>query len=93
MEKEVDLGIALCGTGIGISISCNKVKGIRAALCFNEYMARKAREHNNAQILCMGGRTTGEDIAKAMVDEFLKVPFAGDRHQRRVDKIAKIEEA
>lgn len=92
ISKEVDFGIAFCGTGIGISISCNKVKGIRAALCFNEYMARKTREHNNANILCIGGRTTGIEIAKAMIDEFLNTDFEGGRHQKRVDKICKIEE-
>ena len=92
ISKEVDLGIAFCGTGIGISISCNKVKGIRAALCFNEYMARKTREHNNANILCIGGRTTGIEIAKAMIDEFLNTDFEGGRHQKRVDKICKMEE-
>lgn len=92
ISKEVDFGIAFCGTGIGISISCNKVKGIRAALCFNEYMARKTREHNNANILCIGGRTTGIEIAKAMIDEFLNTDFEGGRHQKRVDKICKMEE-
>ena len=84
-------GILLCGTGIGISIAANKVKGIRAALCTNEYCAKMSRNHNNANILCMGARVTGVELAKSILDTFLKEEFEGGRHQVRVDKIMNIE--
>ncbi|KKP40535.1 MAG: ribose 5-phosphate isomerase B, ribose 5-phosphate isomerase B [Candidatus Peregrinibacteria bacterium GW2011_GWF2_33_10] len=81
-------GILMCGTGIGISISANKVPGIRAALCTDEYMARMAREHNDAQILCMGGRVVGTDLAKSIADVFLHTDFSNlDRHKRRIEKM------
>lgn len=87
-----DKGIIICGTGIGISISANKVPGIRAALCTNCFMAKKSREHNDANILALGGRITGADLAVEIVDTWLNTPFSGvDRHQRRVDKFAAIE--
>ena len=86
-----DRGILLCGTGIGISIAANKVPGIRAALCHDHFTARMAAAHNNANILCMGGRTTGPETAKDMVDVWLDTAYEGDRHQRRLAKIAAIE--
>jgi ribose 5-phosphate isomerase B len=80
-------GIIICGTGIGISISANKVKGARAALCCNEYMAEMARKHNNANILALGGRTTTIDLAVRIIEVFLHTDFAGGRHAERVAKI------
>jgi ribose 5-phosphate isomerase B len=86
-------GIIICGTGIGISIAANKVPGIRAALCTNSYMARMAREHNNANILALGGRVLGPELALDIVKTFIDTPFSeGPRHQGRIDKITKIEE-
>lgn len=90
--EENCLGIIFCGTGIGISLAANKVKGIRAALCHEEYSATMARRHNNANILALGGRTLGIDLARSIVDAFLKAEFEGGRHQRRVDKIMELEE-
>ncbi len=89
---EADKGIVICGTGIGISISANKVKGIRAALCTNEYMARMARKHNDANVLAFGARVLGIDVALGIVDEFFSTDFEGGRHERRVNLIKEIEE-
>ena len=89
---EADAGIVICGTGIGISIAANKVKGVRAALCFNEFMAEMSRLHNNANVLALGARVIGEDLAVRIAQVWLKTGFEGGRHQRRVDKIGKIEE-
>lgn len=90
---EYDTGIIICGTGIGISIAANKVPGIRAALCTNSYMARMAKEHNNANILALGGRVLGSELALEIVKTFLETSFSGSaRHQTRIDKIKKIEE-
>ncbi|MFA5576899.1 MAG: ribose 5-phosphate isomerase B [Tissierellaceae bacterium] len=91
VAKEVDRGIAICGTGIGISISCNKVKGIRCALCGDTYSARMSREHNDANILALGGRVVGKDLALEIVSAWLSAEFAGGRHERRVKKISEIE--
>lgn len=91
-EDEV-LGILCCGTGIGISIAANKVRGIRAACCSDCFSAKYTRMHNNANILCMGGRVVGPGLACMMADLFLNTPFEGGRHQRRVDKISAIEES
>ncbi len=88
-DKKV-LGIAICGTGIGISIACNKVKGIRAALIYDENTAMLARMHNNANIICMGGRTTSLDLAIKMITTFLNTQFEA-RHQNRLDEIKEIE--
>jgi len=88
---EFEKGILMCGTGIGISISANKVKGIRAALCHDHLTASLAARHNNANILCMGGRTTGPETAKDIVDAWLNTPFEGGRHKRRLAKIAEME--
>ncbi|NLY73654.1 MAG: ribose 5-phosphate isomerase B [Tissierellia bacterium] len=90
--EENCLGLVVCGTGIGISLAANKVKGVRAALCSEEYSATMARRHNNANILALGGRTTGVDLAKSILDAFLKADFEGGRHERRVNKIIDIEE-
>ncbi|UZQ85458.1 ribose 5-phosphate isomerase B [Thermoclostridium stercorarium] len=90
---ECDLGIVICGTGIGISIAANKVPGIRAALCTDTYMARMAREHNNANVLALGGRVLGIGLALDIVKTFMETPFSHEaRHQRRIDKINAIEE-
>ena len=80
-------GIVICGSGIGISISANKVRGARAALCTSEYMVEMARKHNNANILALGGRTTTIDMAVRMIHIFLDTAFEGGRHAVRVDKI------
>ncbi|HEY8500354.1 MAG TPA: ribose 5-phosphate isomerase B [Clostridia bacterium] len=91
-EGKFETGIIICGTGIGISITANKVKGIRAALCTNSYMARMARDHNNANILALGGRVLGTDLAIEIVKVFLGTPFSDEeRHNRRVNKISIIE--
>lgn len=84
---EADLGIVCCGTGIGISIAANKVKGIRCGLCTSVEMAHLTKQHNNANILALGGRTTEPDLALAIVDEWLDTGFEGGRHQRRVDML------
>lgn len=91
LKKPDALGILFCGTGIGMSIAANKVNGIRAALCHNEYEARRAREHNHANVLCIGGRVTGPELAQLIVQTFLYAEELGDRHQRRVDKIMDLE--
>ncbi len=88
---EGERGIIVCGTGIGISIAANKVRGIRAALCTDPYMARMARLHNNANILALGGRVIGPGLALEIVDSFLAHEFEGGRHQRRLDIIADME--
>ncbi|MBO6087552.1 ribose 5-phosphate isomerase B [bacterium] len=84
---EFNRGILICGTGIGMSIVANKVKGIRAALCGDTYSARVSRAHNNANILCLGERVIGEHLALDIVDIWLKTGFEGGRHKRRVDMI------
>lgn len=86
-----DLGILVCGTGIGVSIAANKVKGIRAALCHDTFSARAAKEHNNANILTLGQRVIGAGLAMDIVDVFLGASFEGERHARRLNKIAEIE--
>lgn len=91
VSKEVDRAIVICGTGIGISIACNKVKGIRCALCGDTYSARMSREHNNANILALGGRVVGRDLAIEIVSIWLKSEFAGGRHEKRIEKISEIE--
>jgi RpiB/LacA/LacB family sugar-phosphate isomerase len=84
-------GIIICGTGIGISIAANKIAGIRAALCQNTFMARLARQHNDANILALGARVTGSGLALDIVKAFLAAEFEAGRHQRRVDKIKSLE--
>jgi len=88
---EVDAGILVCGTGIGISIAANKIPGIRAALVTDVFMARMAREHNNANILVLGGRVLDEQKACDLVGAWLDATFEGGRHQGRLDKITELE--
>ena len=88
---DCDRGIALCGTGLGISMAVNKVPGIRGALCTNEFMAEMSREHNDANVLVLGARVLGEGLALRIVKIWLETEFAGDRHQRRIDGISAIE--
>ncbi|MCF0245502.1 MAG: ribose 5-phosphate isomerase B [Ileibacterium sp.] len=91
-NHEADYGIVICGTGIGISIACNKIKGIRCALCKDVTDARLTREHNDANILSMGARTTGPETAKDIVNTFLNTPFSeGANHKRRIAKIKDLE--
>lgn len=89
--EENACGIIICGTGIGVSMAANKVPGIRAALCADCFSARMAREHNNANIITMGGRTTGPELAVAIVESYLNAEFAGGRHARRVGKIDQVD--
>ena len=84
-------GILVCGTGIGMSIAANKVRGVRAALCGSEFEARMARAHNDANVLCLGERVLGGGLAASIVAAFLESPFEGGRHQRRVDKIGALD--
>jgi ribose 5-phosphate isomerase B len=88
---ECGRGILICGTGVGISIAANKVKGIRAALCTDEYTAQMSREHNDANILALGERVTGFGLARSIVAKWLTTDFAGGRHSKRVCKIADLE--
>ena len=88
---EVDCGILICGTGIGISLAANKVKGIRAAVCSEPYSAKLSKQHNNSNILAFGSRVIGPELAKMIVKTWLEAEFEGGRHQRRVDMIMDIE--
>jgi ribose 5-phosphate isomerase B len=91
LKDKNSFGILMCGTGIGISMSANKIKGIRAALCANEYMARMARLHNDANVLCIGGRVIGDELAKSIVDAFMVTDFSfEERHKKRIEKINQI---
>ena len=87
VSGEADKGILICGTGIGMSITANKVKGIRAALCSDTFSARATRAHNNSNILCLGERVIGDCLALDIVDVWLHTKFEGGRHQRRIDEI------
>lgn len=89
---ESEKGILICGTGIGISISANKVKGIRAALCHDYFSAKYTRLHNDSNIICFGARVIGTGLAIELVDIFLSTDFEGGRHQTRIEKIKKLEE-
>jgi ribose 5-phosphate isomerase B len=91
-SKQADFGIAVCGSGIGISIAANKIPGIRAALAHDVVTAQLAREHNDANVLALGARIVTPAAALEMVQTFLNTPFAGGRHQRRLDKITAIEQ-
>ena len=88
---KFDCGILICGTGVGISLAANKVKGIRACVCSEPYTAKLSRMHNNSNILAFGARVVGSELAKMIVDEWLNASFEGGRHQRRVDMIMDIE--
>lgn len=92
LTGRADFGILICGTGLGMSISANKVKGIRAACVSEAFSARMSRAHNNANILCIGARVIGSETCRMIVDEFVNTQFEGGRHQRRVDKIMQIEQ-
>jgi len=88
---ECALGILVCGTGIGMSIAANKIKGIRAAACSEAFSAEFTRRHNDSNILCLGGRVIGSGVAMELVDKFIDTEFEGGRHQRRVDAVMNIE--
>lgn len=91
-EGRADRGIALCGTGIGASIAANKVRGVRAALCHDAHTAELSRRHNDANVLCLGGRLLGPESLEAIARAWLATPFEGGRHQRRLDLIRRLEE-
>jgi len=91
VSGDADLGVVLCGTGIGISIAANKVPGARAALCHDTYSARMSREHNDANILAMGARVVGAGLAQEIVKAWLAASFAGGRHERRVEKLKQLD--
>ena len=92
LDGECEKGILICGTGLGISLAANKVKGIRAAVCSEPFTAKMARVHNNCNILAFGARVVGAELAKMIVETWLDAEFEGGRHQRRVDLITAIEE-
>lgn len=89
---EVDGGILICGTGVGISLAANKVHGIRACVCSEPYTARLSKQHNNSNIIAFGARVIGIETAKMIVDEWLAAEYMGGRHQTRIDMIREIEE-
>lgn len=91
-DKQVDRGILICATGLGMSIAANKVKGIRAALCHDELSAKIARDHNDTNVLCLSGDQIGEVLLRKIVEAWISTQFSGGRHQRRVNKITAIEE-
>lgn len=91
-DGSCEKGIVICGTGIGISIAANKVHGIRCALCNDPLSAQLTRQHNNANMVAMGARIIGPELAKCIVKTFLSTPFEGGRHQRRIDLITKLEQ-
>ena len=91
VDGDVECGILICGTGVGISIAANKVKGVRAVVCSEPYSAKLSKQHNNTNILAFGARVIGIELAKMIVEEWLNTEFEGDRHQRRVDMIMEIE--
>ena len=89
---EVDGGILICGTGVGISLAANKVHGVRACVCSEPYSAKLSKQHNNSNIIAFGSRVIGIETAKMIVDEWLNAQYEGGRHQKRIDMIAEIEE-
>ena len=88
---EADLGIVICGTGVGISLAANKVKGIRACVCSEPYTAKLSKMHNNSNVLAFGDRVVGSEMAKMITEEWLDAKYEGGRHQRRVDMLMEIE--
>lgn len=93
LDGTYERGVLVCGTGIGMSIAANKIHGVRAALCADCYSAAMAREHNDANILCLGGRTLGPALAMKILDTYLDTPFSGlEKHARRIAQIAALEE-
>jgi len=91
-DGEVDGGIIICGTGVGISLAANKVNGIRCCVCSDPYTAKLSKQHNNTNMLAFGARVVGPDLAKMIVDSWLEAEFMGGRHQTRVDMIMKIQD-
>jgi ribose 5-phosphate isomerase B len=91
VEGRATRGVLVCGTGLGMAITANKHAGIRAALCTDEFVARMARAHNDANVLCLGQRVVGAGLARSILEAFLNTPFEGGRHQRRLDKIREAE--
>ena len=91
-DGQVDGGVLICGTGVGISLAANKVRGIRACVCSEPYTAKLSKQHNNTNIIAFGARVVGIETAKMIVDEWLAAEFEGGRHQVRIDMIAEIEE-
>ncbi|GEN49228.1 ribose 5-phosphate isomerase B [Ligilactobacillus pobuzihii] len=89
---ECDLGVVICGTGVGISLAANKVKGIRAVCCSEPYSAQLSRQHNNTNVLAFGSRVVGSELAKMIVKDWLDADFLGGRHERRVDELGAIED-
>jgi ribose 5-phosphate isomerase B len=91
-NQEVDCGVLICGTGVGISLAANKIHGIRACVCSDPYTARLSKQHNNTNIIAFGARVIGIETAKMIVDEWLSAEYEGGRHQVRLDMIKEIEE-
>ncbi len=91
IDGVADCGIAICGTGVGISLAANKVRGIRAVVCSEPYSAKLSKQHNNTNVLCFGARVVGTEMAKMIVDAWLDAEFEGGRHQRRIDLVMDIE--
>lgn len=87
VSGEADLGILICGTGVGISLAANKIPGVRAVVCSEPYSARLSRQHNNTNVLAFGARVVGIDLAKMLVDEWLNAVFEGGRHQKRIEML------
>lgn len=92
IKKNVDAGILICGTGVGMSISANKIKGIRAVVCSDPYTAQLSKQHNNTNILAFGSRVVGSELAKMIVKSWLEAEFEGGRHAKRIEMISDIEE-
>ncbi|OON86410.1 ribose 5-phosphate isomerase B [Oribacterium sp. C9] len=91
-EGKVDGGIAICGTGVGISLACNKVDGVRACCCSEPYSAEMSKRHNNANVVCFGARVIGIETAKQIVDAWINAKFEGGRHENRVNMIMEIQD-
>ncbi|MBQ4109391.1 MAG: ribose 5-phosphate isomerase B [Clostridia bacterium] len=91
VNKDCDFGILVCGTGIGMSIAANKIDGIRAAVCSDEFSARMTKSHNNSNVICFGQRVIGDELAKSVLTAYMEAEFMGGRHQVRVDKITSLE--
>lgn len=91
VEGKADAGILICGTGVGISLAANKVKGVRCVVCSEPYTAKLSKQHNNTNVLAFGARVVGAELAKMIVKEWLTAEFEGERHQRRIDMIMDIE--
>ena len=91
INGECDLGLLFCGTGIGMSLTANKINNIRAVVCSEPYSAKLSRQHNNTNVLCMGARVVGIEVAKMILDEWLEAEFEGGRHQGRLDMISELE--